>query len=268
MDWIDDYTIGVPAIDNQHKQLVKTITRLQNALTTPHLKTQISKTLKFIVDYSQHHFHDEEEFMATIGYPNLDTQKALHKKLIKEVRGILIQLKNKEPVNANDLINFLMTWLSNHILEEDAKIGQYIQRLQAKGSSIEKDTNLFLKEELIKKINELQDIFDRGFLTDEEYTNKKSYMISDFFHLQTIDTKVVLDENLVLLQVLFDDCLLTKAEYQSLQNELIESIDIQLILGRIKDHVEQLEYLKFLMDQGFVSQEAFESHKQQLIDSL
>ncbi len=23
MDWIDDYTIGVPAIDNQHKQLVK-----------------------------------------------------------------------------------------------------------------------------------------------------------------------------------------------------------------------------------------------------
>lgn len=128
MDWYDDYNVNIDIIDGQHQELVKVVTRLQKTLSSDSLNAEIANTLKFLVDYSQQHFHDEEKIMASIAFEELEQHKILHGKLISEVKSILIGLKKGKNVNPYDLIDFLTDWLINHIRYEDKKIGRAMEQ--------------------------------------------------------------------------------------------------------------------------------------------
>lgn len=75
MLWRDEFNIGIREIDKQHKRMTYVITDLQNALSTSNVNQQIAKTLKFLVDYTQHHFHEEKKIMQSSGYPKYDDTK-------------------------------------------------------------------------------------------------------------------------------------------------------------------------------------------------
>ena len=68
--------------------------------------------------------------MTRIGYPGLEAQKRAHSAFIEKL--VEIDLSELDDIDDNqqayllELIQFLLSWLSNHILGADKKIGAYI----------------------------------------------------------------------------------------------------------------------------------------------
>lgn len=124
MEWQDNYCIGVEKIDQQHKELVKMVSRLQATLVRGNINQEVANALRFLVDYTKHHFADEEKFMESINYEELAHHKDLHKKLINDVVLVLTDIKKGKTVDPLALVDFLISWLVNHVSYEDKKIGK------------------------------------------------------------------------------------------------------------------------------------------------
>lgn len=130
MEWYESYSIGVKEIDDQHKQLVGMISKLQASLPAGVSPVQIAETLKFLVEYTKFHFSAEEDLMRRIGFDELENHKKLHKRLIAQVYEILVNLKKGKSVDTYELIDFLTNWLINHIRNEDKKIGKAMENTE------------------------------------------------------------------------------------------------------------------------------------------
>jgi len=126
MEWYDSYAIGVEAIDRQHKELVRRISRLQMTLAGGDIKQEVAEAPRFLVDYSNHHFADEEQIMADSGYAEIGRHKGLHKRFVNDLVLILVDLKKGKAVDPLAFIDFLTDWLINHIRYEDKKIGKHL----------------------------------------------------------------------------------------------------------------------------------------------
>lgn len=128
MIWYDNYNIGIEQVDLQHQKLAKTVRKLQKSLVNGRFSPEAGETLKFLVEYTKEHFSAEEDLMAKIGYDELESHQKLHKKLIQQVVDILLGLKKGKNVDAYELIDFLTDWLIHHIVQEDKKIGKFMER--------------------------------------------------------------------------------------------------------------------------------------------
>lgn len=125
MEWKQKYCVGVQQIDDQHKSLVDMISRLQESARRDNSITEMRNVIKDIVVYTKFHFAEEEKLMNRIGFPERAYHKDLHDGLIRQVIELLQDLKFGKELSSNDLIEFLIDWLRNHIVKEDIKIGTY-----------------------------------------------------------------------------------------------------------------------------------------------
>ena len=70
--------------------------------------------------------------MERIHYPELEAQKRAHTAFVERLVEIdLSDLDNMDDNQQDYLINlvdFLLSWLSNHILGSDMKIGEYMKK--------------------------------------------------------------------------------------------------------------------------------------------
>ena len=72
------------------------------------------------------HFQHEEEYMESIGYKKLFTQKVQHEAFIKwledqELEGVDDEYEDQDAV-IETILNYLADWLVHHILETDKQI--------------------------------------------------------------------------------------------------------------------------------------------------
>ncbi|PLX50422.1 MAG: hemerythrin [Desulfobulbaceae bacterium] len=130
MEWYEEYNIGVDLIDHQHRELFKRVSRLQEALSSGAVNSEIAEMLKFLVAYTNQHFQDEEKVMASIAFAELANHRKMHENLTTDVRNILIDLKKGKKIHPYELIDFLSDWLLNHIRYEDKKIGRALDERQ------------------------------------------------------------------------------------------------------------------------------------------
>lgn len=92
---------------------------------------EIMRLLAELRQYTEFHFSDEEALMEQISYPGFEAQKRAHSAFVE--RLVEIDLSELDAMDDNqqeylvNLIDFLLAWLSNHILGSDKKIGDYIR---------------------------------------------------------------------------------------------------------------------------------------------
>jgi hemerythrin len=130
LDWNDKFSIGITEIDDQHKKLINII-NMMNDVFEGNLteKTSLKIVLLEMEDYIQYHFKSEEDFMQIVNYPDFASHKKEHNDFIITVKNFVEQLSENRDI-AKDLLIFLYNWLSNHILNVDQKIGQYMNKNQ------------------------------------------------------------------------------------------------------------------------------------------
>ena len=124
--WVNDYSIGVDSIDNQHKRLVSMINQLQKSIPSGIVNQEMGLVLKSLVDYTKYHFAEEEKLMEQIHFSELERHRQLHIDLTAQVTGIIVGLKKGKELTVFELIEFLKNWLIDHIIKEDRKIGEAV----------------------------------------------------------------------------------------------------------------------------------------------
>lgn len=125
----DKYITGIEMIDREHKELFRIVERAYNELQSFDDMTTVSQIDTFmdmlddLTDYTKTHFADEEEYMLSIDYDGLDAQVKAHQMFVEKLEDI-----NPENVDMpvkeyfEDIIDFLLFWLTNHILKVDTLI--------------------------------------------------------------------------------------------------------------------------------------------------
>lgn len=122
----DKYITGIDIVDEEHKKLFEIIAETNNIIHAEHLYDkydEIVEILGELKDYTEKHFADEESYMASIEYSGLDAQKRAHEAFVEKLSEIdLDEVDNNQEQYLNDLIDYLLSWLINHILKVDKLI--------------------------------------------------------------------------------------------------------------------------------------------------
>ncbi len=123
--WDSKYSVGVPEMDNQHKELIKLINKLYISMRD---KRDVDKVMQGVVQYTVRHFKEEESLMVSLKYSGLKQHLAMHKKVISQVKQFAQRVEKREKGIEKKLLIFLKEWLLNHILKQDKRYGVYYKR--------------------------------------------------------------------------------------------------------------------------------------------
>ncbi|TDT68028.1 methyl-accepting chemotaxis protein [Hypnocyclicus thermotrophus] len=119
--WDNKYSVNNEKIDNQHKKLVTLVNTLNAAMLLGQSKSIINEIIAELADYTVTHFKDEEEYMESIGYDDLENHKKIHKTFVEQVVKVQNDIKSGKSSVSNELIDFLKKWLIEHIMKTDKK---------------------------------------------------------------------------------------------------------------------------------------------------
>ena len=128
--WQEKYSVKIPSIDAQHKQLVAIINELYSSMKTGKSKEQLGKTLADLVAYTKTHFSYEEALLTRAGYTELKEHKQQHEAFVGKITATCKQYQDGKLFMSIDICNFLQNWLIQHIQGTDQK---YTQTLLEKG---------------------------------------------------------------------------------------------------------------------------------------
>jgi hemerythrin len=125
-DYTDAYRTGIEFIDEEHKVLFDIIRQTNDAVHEEFLHDKydvIVNILTQLKQYTEQHFADEEAYMERIGYAALPVQKAAHISFVERLCEIdFDEVDENQQAHLEELIEFLLEWLINHIQKMDKKI--------------------------------------------------------------------------------------------------------------------------------------------------
>jgi hemerythrin len=126
--WTDSMLCGIPAIDDQHKELFRQIDILRNRGN----KDRVPAVLRFLTDYVVKHFNDEEGLHLRSRYPAATGHRKLHTDFV----DTFLELKKKYDNSGGDfaivmeLNKVIYDWLKAHVLKVDKEFAKYYHELQ------------------------------------------------------------------------------------------------------------------------------------------
>jgi len=108
---------GVETIDQQHRELIDVINRVESAATAGHSAAELKPQLDFLANYVIKHFQHEEGVMETHRCPASRKNKDAHRKLVEAYTTWRADYEAKGCPSSMvvELHQFLTKWLIGHI---------------------------------------------------------------------------------------------------------------------------------------------------------
>ncbi len=268
MKWEKSYEIGIREIDHQHMQLVELICRYKNAISdkTLDIDREMGRIITFLVNYANYHFEAEEGVMIRIGYPDLEQHKSVHKDLVRQLKEVLVKLKTKQSYTPIEFYYFLMKWLTNHILDEDKKVGKFNNQVKPEKTELKNPQDIL--DVFKTSFNKLELMRKNNLITDKDKDQKRFNFIKKFYKIfQISDMKqllLALDSVFLLVEKEY----LAKTEYKTTVSDIMDRVNLDELIEKGTDIVQNLETLKVLADRGLVTDEYYEKKKNSLIERI
>jgi hemerythrin-like metal-binding protein len=120
LHWNDAYSVGIEAVDYEHRELIDLINQVHDRL-----RAAPSGVTEFLGDLHcgiSAHFALEETFMRNAGYDRLAAHKADHERLLDEIRDIMDDCDEAEAIDEAELSRRLDAWFSRHFETHDARL--------------------------------------------------------------------------------------------------------------------------------------------------
>ncbi len=136
IEWSEGLSVGIELVDDQHKELLGKMNDISHAIEHNHSAEAISKTLDFMMEYTDYHFSTEEKHMEATSYPRIEYHKKMHKEFVDTLKGMTDEfLEDGATQGLAESVNvFLFNWLVKHIKGVDGAFGKW---LNEEGISIE-----------------------------------------------------------------------------------------------------------------------------------
>lgn len=119
--WNPHLETGNKRVDGQHRHLIDLTNRLADAVTGHGRVQESAALLDDLTNYAREHFRDEEELMSQSAQ-SPKAKKAhisAHRNFVAKLRRIAAKSALGEADTAEEILEFLVTWLVAHILDMD-----------------------------------------------------------------------------------------------------------------------------------------------------
>ena len=127
--WDETLSVEVDEIDEDHRKLVNLFNILSHSVAQGDAADYIEAVLEELISCTVWHFRHEERLMLLYNYQGLTEHKAEHHDLIDSVRELQQKFRNENKQLTNEDIEYLETWLTEHILGHDMKLGFYLMKV-------------------------------------------------------------------------------------------------------------------------------------------
>jgi hemerythrin len=122
LQWKDQYSVGIEAVDHEHRELIDLINRLHEELAVKATTAAVDAFLGDVYKAISAHFALEERFMREHGYDQLSQHKGDHERLLDEIRVIMDDFLDREDLAREELSARLDAWFSRHFETHDARL--------------------------------------------------------------------------------------------------------------------------------------------------
>ncbi len=140
MLWKDKYELGVPLIDEQHKELFRRvevfIQTVRSSAAWDEKIGKVNETLEFMKVYVVEHFNAEEGYQRSIEYPGYDMHKKIHDGMVSYGLSVSEEYEKSGCVEKL-MLQFagkLLAWLINHVAADDQNIASYAKEKGVDGN--------------------------------------------------------------------------------------------------------------------------------------
>src|SRR5208283_5594670 len=127
--WNDYYSVGVPSIDEQHREMFRQFNQVCDAVWDGKGRDAVKSFLLFLTDYTLKHFGNEENHMKKRGFPHYAAHKNAHDALVGDVTAFL-QKYEQETLGSDAVIKVITDlgdWTRQHIRAMDQELGRFLQ---------------------------------------------------------------------------------------------------------------------------------------------
>lgn len=122
LQWKDSYSVGIAAVDHEHREMIDLINRLHDALTAGAGALTVAGFLGEIYKAISAHFALEERFMREHDYDQLKEHKQDHERLLDEIRDIMESYEADPAGSSRRLSAQLEAWFTIHSKTHDSRL--------------------------------------------------------------------------------------------------------------------------------------------------
>jgi hemerythrin-like metal-binding protein len=126
-EWQDRLDVGVDAMNGEHKRLIEIMNRLHARNAGGADRQELARIVVELADYTVEHFAHEERFMSSVGYPEVEKHKLIHRDLLEKLGGHRARFEKAGGTLDEEFFAFLKLWLVAHIQGLDKKYGAHTQ---------------------------------------------------------------------------------------------------------------------------------------------
>ncbi len=127
--WDDVLSVGNNEIDEDHRRLVDLFNLLNHSVTEGDAPDYLAALLEELINCTVWHFSHEERLMLKYAYEGYAEHKAEHQELINSAKELQQKILQAGKLVANEDLEFLERWLTEHILTYDMRLGSYLARV-------------------------------------------------------------------------------------------------------------------------------------------
>ena len=122
LQWEKRYSVGIEAVDHEHRELVELINRLHEKATMQGSKVAVLGFFGDLYKAISAHFALEERFMREKSYDQLPQHKGDHERLLDEIRDIMEDYEVNDVFDEKLLAQRIDAWFSRHFESHDARL--------------------------------------------------------------------------------------------------------------------------------------------------
>ena len=129
--WHDDLAVGLPKLDQKHRELVALVSDLFNTADSPRDVALFEWRMDLLIKHTLAHFAFEERLMHETNYQHRQPHQLQHRALIMQIR-ILRTAVIEDLLDWDDeMIRLIRDWLLVHLIEADRPLAAYLRNLPA-----------------------------------------------------------------------------------------------------------------------------------------
>lgn len=127
--WGEVLSVDVDEIDQDHKKLVELFNLLAHAVDDSESAEYVAAVFEELVNCTVWHFSHEERLMLKYAYPQSGEHKVEHRALIDSAKALQQKIHAADNAIGDDDIEYLERWLTEHILTDDMRLGDYLSQV-------------------------------------------------------------------------------------------------------------------------------------------
>lgn len=124
MKWSDECSVGIQEIDDQHKNLLKIFSRIEQSLKSADSWSDVHYGLLELRDAAHIHVLLEQALMRLFGFEGLARHISAHQYFFDRLAAM--ERQSLGTLTKQETITFLSDWFKKHICQADREYADYI----------------------------------------------------------------------------------------------------------------------------------------------